>query len=129
MRIKLISALIALQFFSASPLMAQSNTVSKLALGKYGCTSSHYNFQTKYHEFTPHGSIVLSSNGAYSYLAFEKPSVGAYKIDLTSGKVFFSGGYLNNGEATPIEGQSNRFYLVFPAIMATNAHRWTCGLK
>lgn len=126
MRVKLIAALIVLQFFSSSPLMAQINTASKLALGKYGCTSSQYNSRTKFYEYSPHGSVVLSPDGNYSYLGFEKPSVGTYKLESTSRKIFFHGGYLKNGEATPIEGQQNRFYLVFPGIPN---FRWTCGLK
>jgi hypothetical protein len=97
-----------------------------LAHGKYGCVSSTFKASSGAYEFTPRGAFTVSPNGEYSYLGFEKPSNGRYAYDDTSGKITFTGGYLDKGEATPIKGDTNRFYLVTPTLPG---HRWTCALK
>lgn len=95
----------------------------KLVFGKYGCTSSKYNSSTGFYEYTPHGSFVISTDGKYSYIGFEKPSKGTFTID-EKGVLHFKSGYLDGGEATPID-RPNKFFLVYPTIPD---NRWTCGL-
>lgn len=97
-----------------------------LTHGKYSCVSSKFKASSGTYEFIPHGSFTVSPDGAYSYLGFEKPSTGRFAFDAASGKISFTGGYLDKGEATPIKGDSNRFYLVTPTLPE---HRWTCALK
>jgi hypothetical protein len=99
---------------------------AQLAHGKYGCVSSTFKASSGAYEFTPRGAFTVSPDGGYSYLGFEKPSTGRYAHDEQSGKITFTGGYLDKGEATPIKGDSNRFYLVTPTLPG---HRWTCALK
>lgn len=96
------------------------------AYGKYGCVSSKFKASTGMYEYTPRGAFTLSAGGAYSYLGFEKPSTGKFSVDAATGKISFIGGYLDKGEATPIKGDVNRFYLVTPTLLE---HRWTCALK
>lgn len=96
------------------------------AFGKYGCTSSRYKAASGTYEYAPRGSFTLAADGAYGYLGFDKPSKGSYRFDGSTGKISFRGGYFDKGEATPIEGHANRFYLVFPGMPES---RWTCGLK
>lgn len=104
---------------------SENKRSSRLAVGKYACTSSRYNSATGSYEYDPKGSFTLSADGVYRYNGFGKPSSGRYSFDARSGKVTFKGGYFDRGEATPIEGRANRFYLVFPTIPD---NRWTCGL-
>jgi hypothetical protein len=94
--------------------------------GTYGCVSSKFNAASGSYEFTPRGSFTVSANGEYSYQGFEKPSKGKFDFNADSGKIDFTGGYLDKGEATPIKGDKNRFYLVTPTLPG---NRWTCGLK
>ena len=102
------------------------NTESKtgasiVKYGKYSCTAMKYiNGQ---YEYLAKGSFVLSKDGSYTYYGFEKPSIGKFKVDA-SGVISFSGGYFKGGEATPMEGQDNRYYVVFPTIPDG---RWTCS--
>ncbi len=98
---------------------------SSLALGKYGCTSSRYDSSSGFYEYTPRGSVVLSADGSYHYLGLETPSPGRYSYDSTSGKITFRSGYLDHGEATPMDDRLDRYFLVFPTIPGG---RWTCGL-
>jgi hypothetical protein len=97
-----------------------------LAHGTYGCVSSKFKAASGTYEFSPRGSFTISANGEYSYQGFEKPSSGKFRFDEQSGKISFQGGYLDKGEASPIKGDSNRFYLVTPTLPE---HRWTCALK
>jgi hypothetical protein len=97
-----------------------------LAHGTYGCVSSTFKAASGTYEFSPRGSFTVSANGEYSYQGFEKPSTGKFRFDEQSGKLSFQGGYLDKGEATPIKGDGNRFYLVTPTLPG---HRWTCALK
>lgn len=90
-------------------------------LGKYGCTSSRY--QSGGVEYTPRGAFVVTRDGRYSYLGFNKPSSGKFTVD-SEGNLFFSGGYLNAGKAEKID-RPNKFFLTFPA---NTDRRWTCGL-
>lgn len=101
----------------------RDNTVAKSVLkyGKYGCTASKY--VNGSYEYLPKGSFVLMPNGNYTYNGFEKPITGKYKTDA-SGVIAFSSGYFKGGEATPVEGWENRYYLVFPTIPD---NRWTCS--
>jgi hypothetical protein len=105
---------------------AASAHAAPLTHGKYACVSSTFKASSGAYEFTPRGSFTVSPNGEYSYLGFENPSKGRFAFDETSGKISFTGGYLDKGEATPIKGDSNRFYLVTPTLPG---HRWTCALK
>jgi hypothetical protein len=114
---------LAILLFCAFDLQAHA---AQLAHGKYGCVSSKFKAASGTYEFSPRGSFTVSPNGEYSYLGFEKPSMGRYAFDEASGKITFTGGYLDKGEATPIKGDSNRFYLVTPTLPE---HRWTCALK
>jgi hypothetical protein len=97
-----------------------------LTHGKYGCVSSTFKAASGTYEFSPRGSFTVSANGEYSYQGFEKASIGKFRFDEQSGKISFEGGYLDKGEATPIKGDSKRFYLVTPTLPE---HRWTCSLK
>jgi hypothetical protein len=106
--------------------MAATAHAAPLAHGKYGCVSSTFKASSGAYEFTPRGAFTVSPDGEYSYLGFEKPSKGRFVFDEASGKISFSGGSLDKGEATPIKGDSNRFYLVTPTLPG---HRWTCALK
>lgn len=96
------------------------------AHGKYACLSSKYKAATGTYEFTARGAFTLSANSQYSYLGFEQPSRGTFKVDQASGTLTFAGGYLDKGAATPIKGDANRYYLVSPSLPE---HRWTCSLK
>jgi hypothetical protein len=98
-----------------------TSAISPLVLGKYPCWSSAY--VSGSYEYTPRGSLVLSADGAYSYLGFEEPSVGRYSRDAASGEISLEGGYLNGGMATPVEDRPNKFFLVFPTMPGG---RWTC---
>lgn len=89
--------------------------------GKYNCTASKYSNGS--YEYLPKGSFVLSKDGSYTYHGFEKPSTGKFKTN-DSGIISFTGGYFDGGEATPIEGRENRYYVVFPTIPD---NRWTCS--
>jgi hypothetical protein len=113
----------AILLFCAFSAQAQAATLTH---GKYGCVSSKFKAASGTYEFSPRGAFTVSANGDYSYLGFEKPSNGKFSFDQKSGKIAFSGGYLDKGEATPIKGESKRFYLVTPTLPG---HRWTCGLK
>jgi hypothetical protein len=97
-----------------------------LTHGKYGCVSSKFKVASGTYEYSPRGSFTVSASGEYSYIGFDKPSTGKFSFDQESGKISFNGGYLDKGEATPIKGENNRFYLVTPTLPD---HRWTCGLK
>ncbi|WP_207496949.1 agenet domain-containing protein [Aridibaculum aurantiacum] len=90
--------------------------------GKYGCTASKYSGGS--YTYLPKGSFELKANGAYAYNGFEKASNGTFAVG-SGGVITFSSGYLNGGEATPMEGSENRYYLVFPTIPDG---RWTCRL-
>jgi hypothetical protein len=105
---------------TAAPLPAHRS----LPAGHYGCTSSAYSGGQ--YEFTPRGSVELAANGTYVYRGFRQPSTGRYTVNTATGRIAFSGGYLDHGEATPIPDRPNRFYLVFPTIPGG---RWTCGLQ
>lgn len=89
--------------------------------GKYNCTASKYSNGS--YEYLPKGSFVLSKDGSYTYNGFEKPSTGKFGTN-DSGIISFTGGYFDGGEATPIEGRENRYYVVFPTIPD---NRWTCS--
>lgn len=115
--------LLLILLFSAFGAQAHAEP---LAHGKYGCVSSKFKASSGTYEYSPRGSFTVSPNGEYSYLGFEKPSTGRYAFDEASGKISFTGGYLDKGEATPIKGDKNRFYLVTPTLPE---HRWTCALK
>lgn len=104
-------------------LPAKEKAEAVVKYGKYGCTASRYNNGS--YEYLPKGSFVLSKNGGYTYNGFSKPSSGSYTIS-TTGIIQFKGGYFDKGEATPIEGYANRYYLVFPTIPD---NRWTCSLQ
>ena len=91
-----------------------------LKYGKYNCTASKYAGGS--YEYLPKGSFILSKNGTYAYNGFAKPSTGSFSVDA-KGVISFKGGYLDKGQATPMEGQGNRYYLVFPTIPDG---RWTC---
>lgn len=107
-----------------APTTAAPGNTATFTAGKYGCTASRYNAATGLYEFLPRGAVTLSADGAYSYAGFEQPSTGSYRRDARSGAIAFKGGYLDGGEATPID-RPNKFFLVFP----TNPdNRWTCGL-
>ena len=93
----------------------------KLVYGKYGCTASKY--RNGSYEYIPKGSFVVSAGGKYTYNGFEEPSKGTYTV-AESGAINFKGGYLDGGEAMPID-RPNKFFLVFPTIPD---NRWTCGL-
>lgn len=110
---------------TASVSQPAQDATSSLAVGKYGCTSSSYNSSSGFYEYTPRGSVVLNADGSYRYLGLETPSPGRYRYDSISGKITFQDGYLDHGEATPMEDRPNRYYLVFPTIPGG---RWTCGL-
>jgi hypothetical protein len=110
---------------TASVSQPAQDATSSLAVGKYGCTSSSYNSSSGFYESTPRGSVVLSADGSYRYLGLETPSPGRYLYHSTSGKITFQGGYLDQGEATPMDDRPNRYFLVFPTIPGG---RWTCGL-
>lgn len=95
-------------------------TTLKVKLGKYGCTASKYaNGEV---EYQARGFLTLFENGTYKYDGLEEPKEGKYTI-TDSGKLLFTSGYLNNGEASPVEN-SNKYYVTFPA---NNDSRWTCG--
>ncbi|HET7896927.1 MAG TPA: hypothetical protein VFL47_04645 [Flavisolibacter sp.] len=112
----------ALTVLLSSVVFAQKAVApSNIKYGKYGCTASKYN--NGFYEFLPKGSFVLAKNGSYTYNGFAKPSSGTFKVD-TKGVIAFSGGYLDKGAATPIQGKENRYYLVFPTIPDG---RWTCS--
>jgi hypothetical protein len=93
----------------------------KLVYGKYGCTASKY--RNGSYEYIPRGSFVITANGKYTYNGFEQPSKGSMTVD-EKGAIHFKDGYLDGGEATPID-RPNKFFLVFPTIPD---NRWTCGL-
>jgi len=93
----------------------------KLVFGKYGCTASKY--RNGSYEYIPRGSFVISKDGKYAYNGFEQPSKGTFTV-TDAGAIQFKGGYLDGGEATPID-RPNKFFLVFPTIPD---NRWTCGL-
>lgn len=97
------------------------NKKPSLKYGKYGCSVSKY--RNGSYEYSGKGSFVLAKDGTYTYHGFEKPSAGKFVKD-SSGVVSFKGGYFNGGKATPIGGQENRYYLVFPTIPDG---RWTCS--
>ena len=92
-----------------------------LKYGKYGCTASK--FSNGAYEYQPKGSFTLSKDGSYAYNGFARPSTGKFKVDA-SGVISFTGGYFNGGQATPMEGQANRYYVVFPS---NPDNRWTCS--
>jgi hypothetical protein len=100
-----------------------TNITGPVTFGKYVCTASKY--VNGYYEYQPKGSFTLEKDGTYTYLGFEKPSKGNFTVD-EKGVVHFKDGYFNGGEATPIEGEQNRYYLVFPN---NPDNRWTAGLK
>jgi len=93
--------------------------------GKYGCTTSRYNSATQSYEITPRGSFTIAADKSYRYHGFSKPSAGRYRFDAGSGKISFLGGYFDKGEATPIAGEKNRYYLTTPTLPD---NRWTCSL-
>ena len=99
---------------------APSQVKNGLKYGKYNCTASRYAGGS--YEYLPKGSFLLNKNGSYAYNGFSKPSTGTFMVDA-NGVISFKGGYLDKGQATPMEGQENRYYLVFPTIPDG---RWTC---
>jgi hypothetical protein len=106
------------------PTSNAPGSTTPIIAGKYGCTASHYNARTGAYEYLERGAVMLSAGGTYRYLGFEQPSTGSYRHDAGSGVLTFRGGYLDGGEATPID-RPNKFFLVFP----TNPdNRWTCTL-
>lgn len=107
-----------LQNGTVSPVAAKGNSTPRY--GKYNCTASKYSGGS--YEYIAKGSFVLNKNGSYAYNGFSKPSTGTFTVDA-NGIVSFKGGYLDKGRATPMEGQENRYYLVFPTIPDG---RWTC---
>jgi hypothetical protein len=109
--------LISLWLFS-STINAQTPP-TELKYGKYSCSASKFN--GSYIEYTPKGSFILTKNGSYSYLGFEKPSQGKFTVDK-KGDIIFSGGYLDKGKAEKID-RPNKYFLVFPNIPE---NRWTC---
>jgi hypothetical protein len=109
---------------SARPASAAPRIARRIAPGSYGCTSSTYSVTTSSYEFQPRGSVEILANGTYRYLGLRTPSVGQYQP--SDGKLSFRGGYLAGGEATSMEGQPTRFYLVAPTLPG---NRWTCGLR
>lgn len=94
-------------------------------LGKYACSVSEYNPATQMYEYKAKGSFTLLAGNAYRYNGFSKPSTGRYSFDAGTGKIRFHGGYFDKGEATPIPGYKNRYFLVSPTLPG---HRWTCTL-
>ncbi len=94
-------------------------------LGKYACSVSEYNSATQMYEYKAKGSFTLLAGNAYRYNGFSKPSTGRYSFDANTGKIRFHGGYLDKGEATPVSGYQNRYFLVSPTLPD---HRWTCAL-
>ncbi len=104
---------------------SKSTRFSPPLLGKYACSVSEYNSTTQMYEYTAKGSFTLLANNAYRYNGFSKPSTGRYSFDSSSGKIKFHGGYLDKGEATPISGYKNRYFLVSPTLPG---NRWTCTL-
>ncbi len=110
----------SLLLFCVAPIsmLAQKNTTG-LKYGKYACTASKY--RNGAYEYIPRGSFTITKKGTYSYLGFEKPSIGKYSTDK-SGNLLFAGGYLDKGKAEKID-RPNKFFLVFPTIPD---NRWTC---
>ncbi|HXG82460.1 MAG TPA: hypothetical protein VNI84_00405, partial [Pyrinomonadaceae bacterium] len=103
------------------PKITNFFTFTAPIFGKYGCTASKY--RNGSYEYVPRGSFVIFADGKYTYNGFEEPSKGTFTVAET-GAINFKGGYLNGGEATPID-RPNKFFLVFPTIPD---NRWTCGL-
>lgn len=99
----------------------KTGTPAAVKYGRYGCTASKY--VNGAYEYAPKGSFVLAPNGSYTYYGFAKPSAGKFSVNA-AGVVSFSGGYFTGGQATPIEGRENRYYVVFPA---NPDNRWTCS--
>ncbi|WP_207428806.1 hypothetical protein [Pedobacter sp. SYSU D00535] len=95
---------------------------ASVRFGKYGCTASKYSDGS--YTYIPKGSFQLNKNGTYAYNGFSKASTGTFSVDA-SGVISFRQGYFNGGQATPIQGYDNRYYLVFPTIPDG---RWTCSL-
>ncbi|RZK50106.1 MAG: hypothetical protein EOO99_02655 [Pedobacter sp.] len=105
-----------------APFLKAQDTKWPIKFGKYSCSASKY--RNGSYEFIPRGSIVLKADGSYTYLGFEKPSVGKFKINK-EGNIDFIGGYLDKGNAEKMD-RINKFYIVFP----TNPdNRWTASLN
>lgn len=103
--------------------MAPAAMAAAPKLGTYGCSSS--TMVGGVMQFSPKGSFTLKAGGAYSYQGFEKPSAGKYAA-YGAGKISFTGGYFDKGEAAPVEGYQDRFRVVFPTIPDRG---WNCTLK
>lgn len=123
MKIKTVVLLITLASIVFSAVFAANAVFAdgKLVYGKYGCTASKY--KNGSYEYVPRGLFVIAENGKYSYNGFEKQSSGTFTVS-ENGAINFKSGYLDGGEATPID-RPNKFFLVFPTIPD---NRWTCGL-
>jgi hypothetical protein len=125
MKTRFLLALLSLLFILTA--CGQSKTASPkkaaaIKYGKYNCTASKCSGGS--YEYIAKGSFVLNKNGSYAYNGFSKPSTGTFSVDA-KGVISFKGGYLDKGQATPMEGEQNRYYLVFPTIPDG---RWTCRL-
>lgn len=97
-----------------------------LPMGRYGCSESRYNAGSGMYEYDAKGTIVLEGDGRYTYLGLSRPSLGRHKAAAEGGgKLSFTGGHLDGGVATPVEGRPGRFHLTAPAI----GSRWTCGVS
>jgi hypothetical protein len=105
---------------AVNPANNASQPKGSVKYGKYNCTASKYTGGS--YEYLPKGSFVLAKKGTYTYNGFAKPSTGTFSVDA-KGVISFKGGYLDKGQATPMEGEQNRYYLVFPTIPDG---RWTC---
>lgn len=99
---------------------AATPAVARVA-GRYGCTASRATADGI--EYQMKGSITLAADGAYTYQGFEQPSAGRFQAD-SGGVLYFAGGFLDGGEATPVEDRPGKFFVVAPGIPE---HRWTCG--
>lgn len=125
MKTRLLLTALSLFLFFAGIAQGKTGAIKKTALfkyGKYNCTATKYSGGS--YEYIPKGSFVLNKNGTYAYHGFSKPSPGTFSVDA-KGVISFKGGYLDKGQATPMAGEQNRYYLVFPTIPDG---RWTCRL-
>lgn len=112
-----VLTLLTFLFFASSVAFAQA----PVGPGKYGCVASK--FQNGEFTVVPRGSLVLATDGGYTYYGFEEPSRGTYRRD-GSGRLAFRGGYLDGGEGEPTD-RPGQFLLTFPVCPDS---RWTCSL-
>lgn len=104
---------------AAAPAAAPAAAAPAKASFTLGCTSSVYDSGSGTYQFQPKGYVDIAG-GSYTYRGFEQPSTG--KLRDEGGTLHFEGGWLDGGEAVPMDDRPGQYRLTSPAA----GERWSC---